>query len=779
MAGSHRPTLKKGHKPFKSRHASKNSLKAQNKGKIEKDSSSSDKVKKATGNGKPGSKQAKMNRKNTANQLKHKKIAEVVENRKFFDGRQGAPKIVALIPLTDDCDPVSIINSVNKSVDIEAEVPNPGVLDVEVERFKQKIKYIIPPKNLMAILDAAKVADFVIFALSPTVEVGDFGELCIRSIESQGVSNCIPVITRLATEFPSVKLQNDIRQSLLSFFKHFFPATEKIYSLEANSEALNVARYLCQKFPQGVSWRDNRPYLFGDNVEFDHAKNTLVFEGIVRGRGFNADRLVHIPGYGDYQLEMIEALSTTDKTTSNGSMDTTDDDNCLARPSENQESLDELGAHHSHNNNVASGYDDNDLDMDEEEEDDDDDEEIFDPRDRDRKIPKGMSEYQASWVVDDEDLVDSSDGNEEEEDDEMDDEEDNKSEKHVAFSETATEMGDDDRSEMFVDLSEEEEQKQLREFRARARDDLEFPDEIELHPNESAQERLKRYRGLKNLRAANWDYDEIDDKAPEEWQRLTRVPNFKATRNRVIKEAITEAQVQPGSRVRLHVRAPEYILEQQRVNNPCVPLVVYGLLHHEHQLSVLNLSIMPNTEYEEPIKSKENLIVQYGPRRLVIKPLFSQLGNGSPNDVYKFERYMQPGRAATATVIAPLVFGKNVPVTYFKQNEDKVELVGSGTVMDSNYRRVLAKRAVLTGHPLKIHKKLVTIRYMFFNREDVLAFKSVPLFINNGRSGYIKESLGTHGYFKATFDGKLTSQDTVGMALYKRVWPRISMPYNG
>jgi pre-rRNA-processing protein TSR1 len=774
MAGSHRATLKKGHKAFKSRHATKNALKVRNKGKIEKEAGEKVKKAKAAQKMKTGTKQSKMNRKNTANQLKSNKVTEVLENRKLFDGRHGAPKIVALVPLTDDCDPVPIISAINKSVDIEDAIPNPGVLDVSVDRFKQKLKYIIPPKNFMAILDAAKVADFVIFALSPTTEVDEFGELLIRSIESQGVSNCIPVISHL-NQISGVKQQNDIRGSLLSFFKHFFPATEKIYSVEVNSEALNVSRFLCQKFPQGVSWRDNRAYVFGDQVYFDEQNQTLVVEGIARGRGFNADRLVHIPGFGDYQLDHIEAAVSSTKKNAN-SMDTTDDNNSISRPTENQESLDELGPEPP-----ANEEDDDEMMSEDESLEDGDNEETkpVDPRDRQRKIPKGMSEYQASWIVDDEDLVNSGEEEDvdEEEDEEMDDngEGDFGESKRVTFSETATEMGDDGRSEMFNDLSEEEEARQLREFRERARDDLEFPDEIELHPNESAKERLRRYRGLKNLRAATWDYNEIDDRTPEEWRRLARVSNFKATRNRVMKEAVAESQVQAGTPIRLHIRAPAHVLHAV---SPGRPLVVYSLLRHEHQLSVMNLSILPNTEYDEPVKAKEPLIMQCGPRRLVIRPLFSQMGSNASNDVYKFERFLQPGRASTATIIAPLMFG-NVPVTYFKQSQGKLELVGSGSVMDANFKRILAKRAILTGHPFKIHKRLITIRYMFFNREDIDHYKAVPLFTNNGRSGYIKEGLGTHGYFKATFDGKITSQETVAMALYKRVWPRPSMQFTG
>jgi len=39
----------------------------------------------------------------------------------------------------------------------------------------------------------------------------------------------------------------------------------------------------------------------------------------------------------------------------------------------------------------------------------------------------------------------------------------------------------------------------------------------------------------------------------------------------------------------------------------------------------------------------------------------------------------------------------------------------------------------------------VTMRYMFFNREDVLFYKPVQLVSKQGRRGWIKEALGTHG----------------------------------
>jgi hypothetical protein len=43
------------------------------------------------------------------------------------------------------------------------------------------------------------------------------------------------------------------------------------------------------------------------------------------------------------------------------------------------------------------------------------------------------------------------------------------------------------------------------------------------------------------------------------------------------------------------------------------------------------------------------------------------------------------------------------------------ELVATGTFVDSEPKRIVAKRIILTGHPFKIHKRSAVIRYMFFS----------------------------------------------------------------
>ena len=47
--------------------------------------------------------------------------------------------------------------------------------------------------DLMDALDVCRMADFVVLVLSAEVEVDEEGELLLRSIESQGISNVIAV----------------------------------------------------------------------------------------------------------------------------------------------------------------------------------------------------------------------------------------------------------------------------------------------------------------------------------------------------------------------------------------------------------------------------------------------------------------------------------------------------------------------------------------------------------------------------------------------------------
>lgn len=762
--------------------------------------------------------QTKKDRKNTAKQILKNKVMENVNNTKFFSGIKGVSKIVSIIPLTGNIDPVEILKRILNGLGLEdnVEIKDPGLTTVYAERFKQNFTFVIPNlDNFFSVLDAAKVSDFVIFGISATEEVGPIGESFIRSIESQGVSTVFSVINDLE-DVDGAKKQSDVKESLLSYIQHFFPTIEKLYALHQQADSLNLARGLSQKQPKGISWRDDRPYIVSDKVSWEENGDKgglFVVEGTVRGKGLNPNRLVHIPGHGDFQIEKIVKLPKSSNKNNNKSMEIDEDSNneVVAADEEEQEDLLEVAPYDEEMEEANEEELENGFPEEEEELGVKLDNHTYfrneyleeiEQKAKRRVLPKFISEHQARWILDDEMLEDMAElsnfdkdptGKQNTEEEEMaideEDDEQNKMEEDedLQTKYEPTEYGDDD--EAFVDLPAEDEEKQLKEFRKLAQENLQFPDEIELEPTISAKDRLRRYRGIKSLRGCHWEVDEKDDRAPEHWKRLLRVSNFRATKNRLMKEFNEQVKVEVGSLVKIYIRIDKdgdeekynNIVERLAKSAETLPFfTVYGLLQHEHKLAVVNFTIQQSSDYEKPIAAKETLIAQCGFRRFVIRPVFSQSGK-TPNNVYKYHRFMYPGDTVTATVIAPITFG-SVATLMFKPrgtsiNSKRLDLVATGTVLNADHSRVLTKRSVLTGHPFKIHKKVVTIRYMFFNREDILWFKAVPLFTRMGNSGYIKEALGTHGYFKATFDRKINPQDTVGMALYKRVWPRVASLY--
>lgn len=589
------------------------------------------------------------------------------------------------------------------------------------------------------------------------------------------------------------KKRPQVAGSLKSFMNHFFPAVDKVLSTDSRQECSNAIRSLCTATPKGIHWRDDRSWMLIENVQWPEATSEVVDDvvvtGVVRGKGLKADRLVHIPGWGDFQVDSITAAPlpsarakrgdtmNVDETESTQVLDVpTDDRDDLATvaPEEIEMEDDTMEIPESERKGVLL-----------------DDHHYFSDDDahippKPKKLPRGTSDYQAAWFL--EDVSDSgSDVTDMDEDQEMEMDTAGAPEDGVFpdAGDAMTEAGGTEypQSEMFLDRSPEDEADQLEEYRAsrrqEAEEDREFPDEIELHPNVLARERLARFRGLKSLKTSVWETSEDRPYEPEDWRRLLQVGDYKGIKNRTLREALIGG-VNPGNRVDVHLRAVPATLRSRPQ-----PLSLFSLLRHEHKHTAVNVNMHLSANYEEPLKSKEELIVQIGPRRLVVKPIFSSADN-TPNNVHKFDRFLHPGRSALATWIGPVTWGA-VPVLFFKNQRvqdpevlddatadgpERLELIATGTVVAPDPSRVVAKRSILTGHPFKIHKRVVTVRYMFFNAEDIAWFKALQLWTKRGRSGYIKESLGTHGYFKATFDSKINPHDSVGISLYKRVFPR-------
>ena len=741
---------------------------------------------------------SKLDRKNQSRQKQLLKHQQHVQSTKLFTGQHGAPRIVAVVPLSDDVQSAAAVRSLNASLEIDVEPPLQGSCAVRIERFNQSVHYMLCSRSLFEVLEACKVADYVIFILSASEEVDLTSEMLLKAVGSQGISNVVTVVSGLNAG-KSAKEKSEIVSSLQSFIAHFFPQQEKVHSLDSPQECSNVIRSICTSAPRGIRWRDERSWMIVDEIEWaaDAASDTspVMLTGFVRGAKLSANRLLQVGDWGSFQIDQVlEApFASHRKRKADEMAIDSSEGGVLERPDQHQDDLLEIAPEEilMEDFNDSAGkeatsdrkgvlIDDEHYFSDEEEL----------PSGTPRKLPRGTSSYQAAWYLDG--MSDSGSDWEDQQNEvgdfEADDGEvsqigDEIPENVTQREATEANISTYPESEMFLDPAPQDEAEEIAEYRSsrkrKANEDLEFPDEIELHPKVLARERLARYRGLKSLRTSHWQTGPDKPHEPEQWNRLLQISNYSGARKKATSNE-ADGGVEVGTRVEIHLRDIPVVYRDS--SHPSMPLTAISLHRHEQKHTVMNFRITLDSGYEGSIKSKEEMFMQCGPRRLAINPLFSDPGT-TPNDVHKYSRYLHPGRTAIATVIAPLTWGQ-VPALFFQRSESPqysagtvfssppLKLIGTGTALPPSSSRVVAKRIILTGHPYKIHKRLVTVRYMFFNAEDVRWFRALRLWTRYGRSGFIKESLGTHGYYKANFDGRINPQDAVAVSLYKRVWPR-------
>ncbi|CAB1347956.1 unnamed protein product [Coregonus sp. 'balchen'] len=286
---------------------------------------------------------------------------------------------------------------------------------------------------------------------------------------------------------------------------------------------------------------------------------TLRVSGYVRGCPLQVDRLVHISGFGDFQLSQIDAP-----------IDPLPLNSMTARPAkpgkEGDVGMQDGGVDEVASVRVLMKADparreslqaEAEVDPMDGEQTWSSDTELLEAEEarkskRVMKVPKGTSDYQATWIVDEEDEVSTDD----EEDDAMMDEsidgedldsqvdaasgcgsneyEDDEDEEEL--NSTSDKGGSDQRYDEHMDEAEEGEGlKRYREARANEM----FPDEVDTPLDQSAKNRFQRYRGLKSFRSSPWDPME---NLPADYSHIFQFQSFERTRRRILAEAAQEEE---------------------------------------------------------------------------------------------------------------------------------------------------------------------------------------------------------------------------------------------
>jgi len=667
-----------------------------------------------------------------------------------------------------------------------------GRLHLAVPRFKRRFSFLTPPvDDEHAVLDACKVADTAVILLSVADDVDEEAERLLTAILSQGLPS-EPVFVVVDLDTLAAKRRGEAKKALLkSLGKRF--TVDKLHTVASEQEGLLFLRHLGEQKRKASNLRAKRAHMVAEVVSSSEdaggANCTLRVTGYVRGgdavAGLSVNRLVHLPGMGSFQLEKIESAVdahplTKRKNRVNADCEMAADDEAakvLAVPDpEQQESL----------------VEENEPDM-------FDGEQYLSPEDeaaaagsvsstdgaqkekkRVLRVPKGTSEYQAAWIPDVEEVEDEEDEDDDEESDEDMLEAESQADSGAEEIEGAEEANDEEYETMTIasepnedanydekhGVTFAEEEKALKRLKEE-RSDAMFPDEVDTPMEAPARVRFQKYRGLASFRSSPWDPKE---NLPSDYARIFQFENFNRTRKRVLIDAAEEGAEAPiGSYVTLHVKdVPRHLLAPYLSSQR--DLILYSMLPHEAKMSVLNFVVKRSTVgSNEAVRSKERLVFHCGYRRFAAEPVFSQHTNGSK---HKYERYWREGDTVVMTVYAPILFPPASVLVYKEAADGSQHLLGTGSLLSVDPDRLVVKRAVLSGHPFKIRKRVTTVRFMFFNREDIAWFSPVELRTKWGRRGHIKEPLGTHGHMKCTFDKQLTQQDTVLMNLYKRVYPK-------
>ena len=681
------------------------------------------------------------------------------------------------------------------------------------ERRKVKFTFLPPPidrSDPLAVVELGRVAEVVLFALpgaAGAVQIDQDGQMALSVLRSMGLPSSVAIVqsqntttTTTAAAAFGMKERSAAKKRATEAFLAEIPGDHRIMAADAGTDFKQILRHVADSSHQVPMWRRQRSHLVAQGAQFivdaaDSCVGRLLLTGYIHGHALAATQALHIPSAGDFQIDHIQGPPpppvANEPVVAANAMETDDDDDnggdvpvlCRA-PVDARESLTR--------ENVIDALGGEQTWPTEEELKEADIAQRNAAAQKKRRLPKGTSDYQAAWILDDDDDGDGDEDDGDDDDDvslpdlepnvattgshdDDDDDDVDDAWQHADGGATEIDIGIDD-----DDLEEEDVvAAKLKARKAAVVDELQFPDEVDTPVDIPARRRFARYRGLKSFRTSPWDPKED---LPQDYARVFAFENFKRTLKRAREAANRVPEpgtaVSPGTFVTVHIAAVPVeaalrIVERVRASQSGAAPVLstWGLLTHECKLSVVNFSVKKVAGYTDPVVNKEELLFVTGLRSFSARPIFSTDEHGA--DKHKMERFLLDGRQSVATVFAPISYPP-LPLLAFKRQlpTGKLVLVATGALKDCNPDRVVLKKIVLSGYPVKAHKSKAVVRWMFHTPEDVRWFRPVEVWTKQGRRGRIREPLGTHGTMKCIFDGPIGQQDGVCMSLFKRAFPK-------
>ncbi|XP_013749105.2 pre-rRNA-processing protein TSR1 homolog [Brassica napus] len=745
-------------------------------------------ISKPEGNHVKGAKAARLQR---AKMVREQKRAAVLKEKRESGGLSSAPRVIVLFPLSASVDLNSLGEDVLKLLSTDGDVTSSST--VASSEYKLRATVLKAPHgDLLTCMEMAKVADLIAFVASANEDISSlidsFGSQCLSVLRSIGLPSTAVLIRDLPSE---LKKKNKLKKMCASRLASEFPKDCNFDPADTRDELHQFMGLLKAQRLSIPHWRKQRPYVVAQKVgmlvdDTTPGKCTLLLSGYLRARKLSVNQLVHVTGVGDFQLSKVEVLkdpfpllNERRKQTSMELDDSHDEevlrslvpDPMKQEPLVTENTPDPLEGEQTWPTEAEMAEADSNQKQ---------------GKPKKRSLPLGTSEYQAAWIIDEIDEEDSDNGDSDDdrmvldrgEDQYSNQDQDFEDDKETLYVQDMDNETHND-SEMMDDenLTREQYEDQIKKIKEAHAEDEEFPDEVETPIDQPARKRFAKYRGLKSFRTSPWDPNES---LPQDYARIFAFDNVARTQKLVLKQALKMEEeeeesrddcVPTGSYVRLHIKEVPLVAASKLSSIVSTkPIIAFGLLQHESKMSVLRFSLKKYDGYEDPIKTKEELMFHVGFRQFVARPVFST--DNISLDKQVMERFLHPGRFSLASVYGPISF-PSLPLVVLKISDaDAPAFAAFGSLKSIEPSKIVLKKIILTGYPQRVSKMKASVRYMFHQPEDVRWFKPVEVWTKCGRRGRVKEPLGTHGAMKCIFNGVVQQHDVVCMNLYKRAYPK-------
>ncbi|CAA7048328.1 unnamed protein product [Microthlaspi erraticum] len=781
--GHSRVQVNKAHKTRFSSKSSRN---------LHRTSQDSGRIGKSDSNHVKGAKAARLQR---GKMLREQKRAAVLKEKRASGGINSAPRVIVLFPLSASVDLNSLGEDVLKllsTTDGDSGVTSSTSSTAASSEYKLRATVLKAPHgDLLTCMEMAKVADLMAFVASgnslleenTSDFIDSFGRQCLSVLRSIGLPSTTVLIRDLPTE---MKKKNELKKICASQLASEFPEDCKFYPADTRDE-LHKFMWLFKAQRLTVPhWRSQRPYIVAHKVgmlvdDESSGKCTLLLSGYLRARKLSVNQLVHVSGVGDFQLSKVEVVKdpfplNERKKQNSMELDDLHDEEVLRSLDPDPTKQEPLVVENTPDPLAGEQTWPNEEEMAEAERNQ------KQGKPKKRALPRGTSEYQAAWIVDESDEEGSDNGDSDDDGMVLDRGEDHYSNQDQDFEDDRetlilrdNETHND--SEMMDDenLTREQYEDEMKKIKEAHAEDEEFPDEVDTPTDQPARKRFAKYRGLKSFRTSSWDPNES---LPQDYARIFAFDKVARTQKLVFKQAQKMEEedrddcIATGSYVRLHIKEVPLVAASKLSSLVSTkPIIGFGLLQHESKMSVLHFSVKKYDGYEAPIKTKEELMFHVGFRQFVARPVFST--DNFSSDKHKMERFLHPGCFSLASAYGPISF-PSLPLVVLKISEgsDAPAVAALGSLKSIEPNKIILKKIILTGYPQKVSKMKASVKYMFHNPEDVRWFKPVEIWSKCGRRGRVKEPVGTHGAMKCIFNGVVMQHDIVCMNLYKRAYPK-------